>query len=155
MKGIFSSTPQSHPWPLIRSPGEYCPAWSLLILFSYTLAQNPRERSKGPEASGDNRQHVCPCLGKTPSAFTGFKEGTWEAQDLGICGTLYGQSQKLMINEKRLFKLNKCKWGKKPPVREVILASGYINVFILLFPILVCCSSMKADLFEMLLLETP
>ena len=42
-----------------------------------------------------------------------------------------------------------------PPVSEVIPASGYINVFILLFPILVCCSSMKADLFEMLLLETP
>lgn len=42
-----------------------------------------------------------------------------------------------------------------PPVSEVTLASGYINVFILLFPILVCCSSMKADLFEMLLLETP
>lgn len=42
-----------------------------------------------------------------------------------------------------------------PLVSEVIPASGYINVFILLFPILVCCSSMKADLFEMLLLETP
>lgn len=42
-----------------------------------------------------------------------------------------------------------------PPVSEVIPASGYINVFILLFLILVCCSSMKADLFEMLLLETP
>lgn len=42
-----------------------------------------------------------------------------------------------------------------PLVSEVIPASGYINVFILLFLILVCCSSMKADLFEMLLLETP
>lgn len=42
-----------------------------------------------------------------------------------------------------------------PLVSKVIPASGYINVFILLFPILVCCSSMKADLFEMLLLETP
>lgn len=53
-------------------------------------------------------------------------------------------SQKNDANEKRI-----------PLVSEVIPASGYINVFILLFPILVCCSSMKADLFEMLLLETP
>ena len=155
MKGIFSSTPQSHSWSLTKPHKSIFQPEIYLHFFPAHLLRTQDPRSKGSGASGDNSQYFWPSLNKQIWGFHRLQRRKLGGPRPGKVWHTLRPKPELMINEKRLFKQNKCKWEKKPPFREVILASGYINVFILLFPILVCCSSMKADLFEMLLLETP